>query len=236
MPPVSFRNAVLRRLSRDSIERLQLKAVPLERGKGLEEAGHRICQLYFIESGVASMTAAFDDGSQVETGLFGREAITGVTGLLGQSASAANVFMQIGGNGYQSPLPMAREEFARSSEFQDLVLRYVSAQWMQTAQTAGCNARHSLQQRLSRWLLACMDRVESPELNLTQDYVAMMLGVERPAVSIAASRLQERGFIEYRRGKVRVVDRGGLLSASCECYRVMREHLALQTGVDATAA
>jgi CRP-like cAMP-binding protein len=236
MPPVTFRNLILRRLSRDSIERLQLKPSLLERGKALERMGHRICHVCFLEAGIASMTAAFDDGSQVEIGLFGREAITGVTGLMGQAESSANVFMQISGQGYLSPLQIAREEFARAGDFQDCVLRCVSAQWIQTGQTAGCNARHNLQQRLSRWLLACMDRAGSAELNLTQDYVAMMLGVERPAVSIAASRLQESGFIEYRRGRLKIIDRKGLLAKSCECYRVMREHQASLTGTDATAA
>jgi CRP-like cAMP-binding protein len=218
-------NCILRRLDGRAMARLDLKPVELERGRHLELAGQEIRQLVFLGTGLGLMTASFPDGSQVEVGLFGWEAVIGAPALMGTRRSLNNISMQIPGQGYVCGVEAAELEFRRGERFHDLVLRYMQAQLVQTAQAAACNARHTLQQRLSRWLLLCRDRIESDELELTQDCVATMLGVERPAVSIAESRLQELGVLQSRRGRVRILDRAGLEATACECYRIVRDSL-----------
>ncbi len=116
-------------------------------------------------------------------------------------------------------------EFAKGGRFQELVLRYVQAQLVQTSQSAGCNSHHQIPQRLSRWLLLCADRAESNVLPLTQEYIADMLGTVRTSVSLAAEDLQREGLIQYSRGKVTIQDRSGLERRACECYRVVKNHL-----------
>jgi CRP-like cAMP-binding protein len=220
-----FENSILRRLDACAVERLELKPVEFERGRNLETAGQEIRQLVFLATGLGLMTASFPDGAQVEVGLFGWEAVIGAPVLMGTRRSLNNISIQIPGQGYVCAVEAGELEFRRFERFHDLVLRYTQAQLVQSAQSAACNARHTLQQRLSRWLLLCRDRTNSDELALTQDCVATMLGVERPAVSIAESKLQELGLLQSRRGRVRILDREGLETTACECYRIVRDHL-----------
>jgi CRP-like cAMP-binding protein len=134
--------------------------------------------------------------------------------------------MQMAGYGYRCSFESARSEFSRNGRFHDLVLRYVQAQLVQSCQSAGCNSHHEIPQRLARWLLLCADRSESPILDLTQEYLADMLGTGRTSVSLAAEDLQRAGLIKYNRGRVVISDRGELEKKACECYRVVRDHLA----------
>ncbi|HEY2466442.1 MAG TPA: helix-turn-helix domain-containing protein [Terracidiphilus sp.] len=119
----------------------------------------------------------------------------------------------------------AISEYSRYGRFHDLVLRYVQAQLIQTCQSVGCNSHHEIPQRLARWLLLCADRCESPTLNLTQEYLADLLGTRRTSVTIAAESLQHKGLIQYKRGRVVISDRVGLEKMACECYRIVRNHL-----------
>ena len=225
MQTTVFRNTILSRLDPRVLERLQLEHVELERRHSIEIPGQRIEKLVFLESGIASMTNEFEDGSQVEVGMIGWEGVLGVSALIGTRRSLNNVYMQLPGSGHATTTDIARQEFQRGGRFQELILRYVQAQMIQTAQTAGCNARHHVDQRLSRWLLLCHDRAESDVLDMTQEFLAQMLGVERPAVSVEAGKLQDRGLIEYHRGKVQVLDRKGLERTACECYGVVSHYL-----------
>ena len=228
----SYKNTVLQRLEEAEVQRLHLHRITLERSHVLEVPGREIEHTVFIEEGIGSMTAEFEDGSQVEVGMFGCESIIGISALMGTRRSLNNIYMQVGGWGYMTSREVARSEFKRGGNFHDLALRFVQAQLMQTTQTAGCNARHGVEQRLSRWLLLCHDRAHSDVMDLTQEFLANVLGVDRPAVSIVAARLQEAKLIEYHRGKVRIVDRTGLEHVACECYRAVRDYLNSYTVLD----
>lgn len=220
-----FKNTLLQHLDQDVISRLQLRAVQLPVLHELESPGKSVDHLYFIEEGIASMTTSFEDGSQVETSMFGYESVVGVSGLMGVRHSLNNIFMQLGGHGYASPIGAAREEFRRSGKFQHLALRYVQAQLTLSTQNAACNAMHAYEQRLARWLLICCDRAKQQHFEMAQDFVAQMLGSTRSTVSIAAAHFKAKGLIDYRRGAISILDVDGLEVEACECYRVVREHL-----------
>jgi CRP-like cAMP-binding protein len=171
------------------------------------------------------MTTMFKDGFQVEVGLFGNEAVIGASALIGTKRSLNNIYMQVPGHGFICSIQAAAQEFRRHEQFHDIVLRYVQAQLVQTAQTAGCNARHDAAQRMARWLLLCADRLYSDELGLTHEFLGHMLGVRRSTVSVTAEELQRRNYIDYRRGRIKILNRSALERIACECYRVVKDHL-----------
>lgn len=220
-----FKNTVLNYLPPDSIHRLQISPLKLELKHVIESPGDEILSLYFIEEGLGSMTAMFKDGSQVEVSLFGNEAVIGASALIGTRRSLNNIYMQSSGHGYICSLQSAAQEFLRREQFHDIVLRYVQSQLVQTAQTAGCNAKHKMKQRMARWLLLCADRIYSDELGLTHEFLGHMLGVRRATVTSTAQELQRRKYIDYRRGKIKILNRPGLERTACECYRLVKKHL-----------
>ena len=220
-----FTNTLLQKLDEPTLGRLDLHPVRLPLLAKLEIPGRTIRNVIFIEQGIASMTTAFLDGTQVETSMFGYESVVGISGLMGVRKSLNNIFMQLGGHGYTSPLLTARTEFERNEKFQQLALRYVQAQLTLSTQNAACNATHTYEQRLARWLLICCDRAKQQTLEMSQEFVAQMLGSTRSTVSIAAAHLKGKGLIDYRRGAIQVLDVRGLEAEACECYRVVRAHL-----------
>ena len=220
-----FKNILLQRLDSAAVERLSLQRVKLPVGREIERPGSRIANLFFIEEGIASMTATFEDGFQVEIALAGPESVLGASSMMGTRRSLNRVYMQVAGYGYASSMALATGEFLRGEKFHDLTLRYVQAQFIQSAQTAGCNAHHNVQQRMARWLLLCADRIGDRIIPLSQEYMAQMLGVRRPSVTIVANQLRKLDLIEYKRGKIKLLDIAGLESMACECYRVVRDHL-----------
>jgi CRP-like cAMP-binding protein len=226
MNAAPFKNSILRSLDAETISRLQLKPLTLHSGREIENPGEPIEHLIFIEDGIGSMTNTFEDGFQVEVGMFGYESVMGASALMGTHRSLNKVYMQMSGHGLSCRMPLAALEFQRFGRFHDLVIRSVQALLVQACQSAGCNAHHNLAQRLSRWLLLCSDRSESLTLSLTHEYLADMLGSNRSTVSVAAEHLQSEGLIRYSRGKVVILDRPGLEARACECYRAVRDHLA----------
>jgi CRP-like cAMP-binding protein len=200
MHDTTYANIVLQHLDRSVIERLHLHPVALPLRHNLQTPGKLIDHIYFVEGGIGSMTTVFENGTQVEVGMFGYESVVGVSALMGAKKSLNHVFMQLGGHGYSSPLAAAKAEFKRNEIFHDLALRYVQAQLTQTAQSAACNATHDHAQRLARWLLICADRANTDTLALSQEFLAEMLGSRRTTVTVAAGLLKDKGFIEYRRG------------------------------------
>jgi CRP-like cAMP-binding protein len=227
-----FRNSILRTLDREVIARLCLRPVVFEVEHELEFPGQPIAHLFFVEEGMASMTTTFQDGSQVEVGMFGYEGVIGISALMGTKRSLNRVYTQIPGHGYSCSTEVARREFCLNGEFQLLTLRYVQAQLLQAAQSAGCNAKHDVDQRLARWLLLCADRAHSDVFALSQEFIAEMLGCTRPTVSTAAGLLKESGLIEYSRGVIRLLDVASLEARACECYRVIKDHLDNYTEFD----
>lgn len=221
----TYKNTVLRLLDKESIQRLDLNPVDLPSEFKLEAPGKVIKYIYFIESGVGSMTTLFTDGHRVEVGLFGYESAIGVSAFMGTKRPLNDIFMQIPGHGYRSPLKAADKEYRLYGKFHELCLRYVQAQLMQATQTGACNATHAIEQRMARWLLLCRERTASDTIHLTHEFLALMLGSQRSSVTITAGSLQALGLIEYTRGKIKILDRAGLEEIACECFAVVRDHL-----------
>jgi CRP-like cAMP-binding protein len=220
-----YRNSILNALSVDIVQRLELVPVIFERQSEIEVPGVSIKRLYFIEDGLASMTTTFKDGSQVDLCIYGYDSVVGFPALMGIERSPYRVSTQIAGSGYSCAIQNARAEFSRGEAFQRLILRSVQAQLITAAQSAGCNARHRIDQRLARWLLACSDRTGYRDFRLSHTFLADMLGSTRPTVSLVANTLRTMGLIQYRRGLLTIVDVSGLETMSCECYRVIRNHM-----------
>lgn len=220
-----FRNTLLKNLSPEVIQRLQLRPVSLPRGRNLQVPGEAAGPLYFLEEGIGSMTACFASGAQVEVSMFGNESVIGMSALMGAKIGLNRTFMQMAGGGYTCSIPHAREEFQQNGDFQRLALRYVQCQLTLNMQNAACNAIHTHEQRLARWLLICSDRAKRSTLEFAHELVAEMLGSTRSTISIAAGHFKCKGLIEYSRGHVQILDRPSLEAESCECYRVVRDHL-----------
>jgi CRP-like cAMP-binding protein len=220
-----FKNTVLKALDGDIIARLGLQPVKFELEHEIESPGDPIDHLYFLEEGMASMTTTFKDESQVEVGMFGYESVIGVSALMGTKKSLNRVYTQIAGHGYRCHVEDARREFRLGGYFQSLVLRYVQAQLVQAMQSAGCNAKHNIEQRLARWLLLCADRAHTDTFKISHEFLADMLGVRRPTVSTTAGVLKRKGLIDYTRGEIRILDVPGLTKASCECYLTIKDYL-----------
>lgn len=219
------RNTILRHLSAESVARLKLRFVELAVGQPLEKSEAGIQHIFFIESGVGSMTSTFKDGAQVEVGLFGYESAIGISAFMGVRRSLNRIYMQIGGTGYASKISDAETEFGLGGEFQKLALRYVQMQLTQATQSAACNAKHDIHQRLARWLLLCADRSGSTELTLSQDFLGIMLGVQRTSVALAMGHYKRDQVIDYVRGHVCLLDVPGLEAGACECYHILKDHL-----------
>jgi CRP-like cAMP-binding protein len=227
-----FRNSILRTVDPDVIARLHLRPVKFELQHEIEFPGNPIEHLFFVEEGMASMTTTFRDGFQVEVGMFGYEGVIGVSALMGTKRSLNRVYTQIAGHGYSCAVEVARREFRLGGQFQSLALRYVQTQLVQAMQSAACNAKHEVDQRLARWLLLCADRVQSNEFPLSQVYIADMLGTTRPTVSTAAGLLKSANLIQYSRGVIRLLDVARLEERACECYQVIKNHLDNYTEFD----
>jgi CRP-like cAMP-binding protein len=171
---------------------------------------------------MVSIVAPTDGAVLVEVGIIGKEGFVGIAALLESDAAPHRAFMQVGGSGLRMTVGAMRREIARSPAFRRLLLRYAQLFLTQVAQGAACNARHSLEARLARWLLMAGDRLGPGEMPLTQDFLAMMLGVQRPGVNIAARSLQKGGSIRYTHGRIDVIDTKALEAASCECCRLIK--------------
>ena len=222
---VAYTNQILRALAPEALDRLHLSPVNLAVGHEIEFPGSPTNHLFFLQSGMASTTTTFIDGSQAEIAMAGIESVVGASALVGARRSLNRVYMQIAGTGLACTLANARAEFRRFDRFHDLCLRSLQAQFIQSAQTAGCNARHSVQQRLARWLLLCANRSGSASFYLSQEFMADMLGNSRPTVSVLAAEFQSRGLIRYQRGQMVILDPVGLEQSSCECFRVVLDYL-----------
>jgi CRP-like cAMP-binding protein len=223
-PP--FRNCLLAALAPAALEALRphlLGPVELAQGQTLHTRGYPIRDVFFPEAGLASLTAGTLDGD-VEVAVTGREGLVGAAVLLDPEAVATHqAFVQIPGAAWRVPTPALRRAVEQSPALREHLLRYVHSLMAQSGQTAACNARHTVPQRLARWLLMAHDRVEGDELALRQEAVSLMLGVRREGVSVAAGALQASGLIRQSRGRITVLDRPGLEAAACGCYRAFRD-------------
>jgi CRP-like cAMP-binding protein len=227
-----FKNSLLKSLDFEVIARLGLKPIAFPLAREIEFPGKPIKHLFFLEEGMASMTTTFKDGSQVEVCMFGYESVIGISALMGTRQSLNRVYTQIEGRGFSCEIDVGRAEFRRCDAFHDLALRYVQAQLVQSMQSAGCNAKHEIHQRLARWLLICADRAHSNTFKMSQEFLSHMLGSSRPTVSMAAGTLKQKNLITYVRGVIRIIDPRGLEAEACECYHIIKDHLDNYTEFD----
>jgi CRP-like cAMP-binding protein len=225
MHGLSYNNNLLQLMDFALIERLQLTRTELPARTDLERPGELVKDLFFIEHGIACMATEFSNGVKVETSLFGHESVIGVSALMGVRRSLNPIFMLLSGSGFTCRVEVAHAEFETSTLFRRLSLRYVQTQLTLSTQNAACNATHTYEQRLARWLLICSDRAGSNTLEMAQDFLSEMLGSTRSTVSIAAAHLKAKGLIDYHRGTILLLKKKELEDEACECYRVVRDHL-----------
>jgi CRP-like cAMP-binding protein len=158
------------------------------------------------------------NGDSAEVGTIGNEGMVGLLVIFGDSQAPTSVYIQVAGQGLRMSAKTFWQELQRSLSLRTAMLHYAHAFFNQVAQSAACNTFHLLEQRCCRWLLMTHDRMQTDEFPLTQEFLAMMLGVQRPGVTLAAGKLQQAGLIHYTRGKVKILDHAGLVKRSCECY------------------
>ena len=199
-----------------------LDLIPMLIGDVLNESGVSLKHAYFPTTAIVSLHYVLEDGGSSEIAGIGNEGVLGTALFMGGDTTPYRAIIQTGGHGYRLKSRILMEEFNRAEHMQRLLLRYTQALITQMSQTAVCNRHHSVEQQLCRWLLLTLDRLPSNELTMTQELIASMLGVRRESVTEAARKLQEQGFIRYRRGHITVTDRTGLEENVCECYGVVK--------------
>ena len=217
------RNIILAQLPADEYGALARHLVPVDLPleKHLSEPNQPIEFIYFLNTGLISTDAVTLSGEQVEVGLIGREGLSGLAALLDQPQMSHSVMMQGFGEGLRIRSTVARTEFLKCGMFQKIVHAFAYLQLVQITQSVLCNRMHEVEARLARWLLSSADRMESESLQLTQEFLSQMLGVQRSTVTVAAGDLQRCGLIGYSRGRIHILDRHGLTAKACECYGIV---------------
>jgi len=231
------RNGLLEALPPNELKRIApfLDSIPLKLKDILQKSGEPVRHVYFPDGGFVSMLTVLNDGTMVEVATIGREGMAGLPAALNSDPSHAETFVQ-----GEAPIcwRMSTEAFRREIDRRDalyeLVIRYNHALFGIVTQSTACNAIHSVEQRLARWLLMAQDRMDAKTFPLTQEFLAMMLGASRPMVTIVAGTLQKAGLITYHRGQITIVDRERLEAASCECYGISADLLKRVTAKSRT--
>jgi CRP-like cAMP-binding protein len=220
-----FENRLLALMDGDELRELRpdLERVYLKQGTVLIEPNEPIRFVHFPIDALASLVTVFEDGTTVEAGSAGREGMTGVPVILNAKMTPMQTLIQVAGEVYRLPAARLKEAFDRHGPLYVALTRYVHTLFVVASQSAACNRRHTVEARLCRWLLMSSDGIGSDEINITQEYLAAMLGVRRPGVTEAAVKLQGEGLIRYVRGFVEIVDRPRLEAAACECYHMVRD-------------
>lgn len=208
---------------------LDLESVPLTLRQVLYEPNEAIEYVYFPTEGCVSMINATPDGS-VEVGTIGLEGMVGVPILLCSDSEPTRALVQVEGEAHRISTAAFCRVIEERERLRRILLRYALALFNQIGQSVACNRLHSLEARCARWLLMTHDRVDGDKFELTQEFLSYMLGVHRPAVTLAAGLLQRAGFIHYTRGRITVTDRDGLEEASCCCYQATRDNFRLLAG------
>jgi len=204
--------------------RPHLEHVNLPNHLVLHEMGGKLEFAYFPNRGLISLVVVMKDGKTAEAGIVGNEGFTGTAAAVGLRRSPLRAVMQITGDGFRLTVGTLRSILESAPHLQSMLSRYAAIRGMQIAQTAACNRLHNIEQRLARWLLMTQDRVDSGSLPITHDFLATMLGTDRPTVSVTAGILQRKGLIEYTRGAVKILNRKKLEDSACECYEVIRQY------------
>ncbi len=217
-------NKLLAALSKDDLQRWLGGLEPMEMPLGmvLYESGSTMPYVYFPATSIVSLLFVTFNGSSAEIAVVGNEGMVGISVFMGGNSTTNRAVVQSAGKGFRLRAHEMRAEFDRAGPAMHLLLRYTQALITQLTQTAVCNRHHTVDQQLCRWLLLSLDRLSGPELVMTQELIANMLGVRREGVTEAALKLQRAGLIRYTRGRITVVNRPGLEKRTCECYAVVK--------------
>jgi len=207
-----------------AVIRPHLEFLSMPQNLTLYEPGQPLEFVHFPNSGMVSLVIATEDGKTVEVGEVGREGFAGTQAAVGINTNQVREVVQIAGDGFRVRIGALKSILQSAPGLQRILTRYAVVQGMQFAQTAACNRLHNIEQRLARWLLITQDRVDSPKLVITHDFLATMLGTDRPTLSLAVGMLQNKQIIEQTRGAVQVLNRAKLESRACECYGVIQKY------------
>jgi CRP-like cAMP-binding protein len=219
------RNTLLAALPEDEFARFEplLEPVRLGRNTVLEQAGDEITHVFFPTEGVASILALGSDGESVDTTMVGREGMTGLAVFLGTGQMPVRTIVQVPMAAFRLPSSALRAELERDGRMVSLLRRYTQVVMVSMAQLILCNRVHRLDQRAARWLLQVDERVDEAPFDVTQEFLAEMIGTQRPSVSLAVRQFKDEGLISYSRGRILISDREGLLNRSCGCIGIMHE-------------
>lgn len=225
-------NLLLARLPEDEYRMLRphLEYFPTPLKTVLYERGKEIRHVYFPLSGAHSVLAVMEDGAAVEVGTVGFEGLSTVDVLTGSTQATETTICQIAGDSLRMPADKFNEVLGAATEFRRLAYRFLQAYLSQVSQSVACNRLHSTEERFARWILASHDRARSDTFYLTQEFLADMLGVHRPSITLIARSFQQAGLLTYRRGDITILDRDGIEEACCECYRVVRNQFEKALG------
>ena len=228
----AFGNRLLDATPPDVGERLRphLESVALQANQTIHEPGTTAEHAFFPTRGLISLVTTMRDGASVEVGMIGKEGMFSISAILGDDAPAQRAMVQLAGSALRMPARMLRQEAQESAPLQVLLLRYAQVTLTTAAQTAACNRLHLLEQRCARWLLSAHDRAEADTFRMTHEFLAMMLGVRRPGVTVAVQSLQSSGMMTYNHGTMTILDRKSMEAAACECYRVIQDEFTRLLG------
>jgi CRP-like cAMP-binding protein len=218
-------NEILNRIPAREFDliRPHLEFVKLSSHLRLNEPDQKIEAAYFPNSGMISLVIVMSTGRAVEVGVTGREGFAGAPAAAGVARSPVREIVQVPGEGFYIRVKALHQVMKSAPLLNGLLSQYSVLLAMQMAQTAACNRLHHVESRLSRWLLMTEDRVQEEYLAITHDFLAEMLGTDRPSVSLAAARLHRKGLIQYKRAAVKIINRAHLELASCECYAAVKK-------------
>ena len=221
---VPIRNRILAGLSRKEYSRLRrdLKSVTLKSGQVLYEPGDVMHSAYFLDTAIVSILSVAEDGTPIEVSVVGNGGVIGIPIVLRTHGLPYKIIVQAPGMAWRMKADVLRKEFDRCGQLHELILHYLHSLIVVLSQAGACNRFHSIQQRLCRWLLTSQDNAHSTEIESTQELLSQTLGINRGSASQVASALQKAGLISYRRGRITILDRPGLESAACECYRIVQ--------------
>jgi CRP-like cAMP-binding protein len=227
-------NDLLARLSAADYDRVAdaLEPVPMRLGDMLYEPGVQLRHAYFPGTAVVSLHYVTESGASAQTTGVGREGVIGIPLFMGGGTTSSSAVVHTGGHGWRLDRHRLMQEFSRGDSLQAVLLRYTQALMTQITQTAACYRHHSVEQQLSSWLMVTLDRMQGAELVMTQELLGSLLGVRRESITQAACRLQQQGYIRYRRGHISVTSADGLRGSACECYAVVKAELARLTHTD----
>lgn len=218
-------NNLLAALPRKEFEKIapSLELVELEMDEVLWEADEEREFVYFPTTAMICLLYETEDGDSIEVGMTGRQGMVGVVTFIGDGRMAKRAVVQREGKAYRMMATDVEKHFQKSPDFQDICMCYTQTLIAQISQSAICNRLHSVEQQMCRYLLVSYDNLRTTSFKMTHDQISKVLGVRRETVSLAAAQLQERGLIEYSRGKMKILDRQGMIATTCECYEAVKD-------------